>query len=190
MRRYPLWTVLALLLLAAVAPAPLGAAAPPAPRVPVFITSAGQSSDYVIVKQAVDALGLKSAAAPVAICCDIKSSRTVIIVFGADEKGMMAARLTARTEQRRVEDILGKMRACGLAIIGVYIGGPSESDPVTQRLLDASLNGVHYFIATRSASTDEYFAAAAQKHGFQLTLIDNVGQLQAAISSLFNAKAM
>ena len=107
-----------LIALTASAPALVRAKPAPAPRPPVFITTAGQSSDMAPVKQAVDALGLKSSAAPAAICCDIKSSGTVIIVFRADEDRMKAAWLTARTEQRRIEDILGKMRACGLAIIG------------------------------------------------------------------------
>lgn len=189
MRRCPVVTFLVMLILAGIMRTPLCAAAPPAPKAPVFVTSAGQGNDYVIVKQAVSALGLKYTAAPLAICCDIKSSRTVIIAFGADEDGMKKTGLTARTEQRRIEDILGKMRMCGLAIVGVYIGGPDGPDPVTQRLLDASLGGVHYFIATRGTGTDQYLAAASVKHGFQLTLIDHVSQLQAAIAGLFNSEA-
>jgi len=174
-----------LIALTASAPALVRAKPAPAPRPPVFITTAGQSSDMAPVKQAVDALGLKSSAAPAAICCDIKSSGTVIIVFRADEDRMKAAWLTARTEQRRIEDILGKMRACGLAIIGVYLGGQHELDPVTRRLLDAGMKGVHYFIAARGASTDDYFNAAAQRHGFELILMDGPSQLQSAIAGLF-----
>ena len=177
-----------LIALTASAPALVRAKPAPAPRPPVFITTAGQSSDMAPVKQAVDALGLKSSAAPAAICCDIKSSGTVIIVFRADEDRMKAAWLTARTEQRRIEDILGKMRACGLAIIGVYLGDQHELDPVTRRLLDAGMNGVHYFIAARGANTDDYFNAAAQKHGFQLILIDGPSQLQSAVAGLFTTE--
>jgi hypothetical protein len=190
MRRCRFRPFLAVMLVAVIASAPARAYATsaPAPNPPVFITTAGQSSDMALVKQAVDALGLKSNAAPTAICCDIKSSCTVIIVFRADEGGMKAAWLTARTEQRRVEDILGKMRASGLAIIGVYLGGRDEMDPITRRLLDAGMSGVHYLIAARGASTDEYFGAAAQKHGFQLILIDSPGRLQDAIAGLFTAE--
>ena len=101
---------------------------------------------------------------------------------------MKAAWLTARTEQRRIEDILGKMRACGLAIVGVYLGGQDEFDPITRRLLDASMNGVHYFIAIRGAGTDDYFSGAAQRHGFQLILIDGPSRLQDAIAGLFAAE--
>ena len=184
MRRYLPHPLLAVLLIAVIlyAPARARAASTPAPRPPVFITSAGQGDDMARVKQAVDALGLKNSAAPTAICCDIKSSGTVIIVFRADEDRMKAAWLTARTEQRRIEDILGKMRACGLAIIGVYLGDQRELDHITRRLLDASMNGVHYFIATRGAGTDDYFSGAAQKHGFQLILIDGRSGLQNAIA--------
>jgi len=178
------------MLIAVIAPAPARAdsRSAPVPRPPVFITTAGQSSDIALVRHAVEALGLRSNAASAAICCDIKSSRTVIIVFRADEDGMKAAWLTARTEQRRIEDILGKMRASGLAIIGVYLGDQHELDPVTRRLLDAGMNGVHYFIAARGASTDDYFSTAAQKHGFELILIDGPGQLQNAIAGLFTAE--
>ncbi len=190
MRRYLCHPLLAVLLIAVIlhAPARARAASTPIPRPPVFITTAGQSSDMAIVKQAVDALGLKSNAAPAAICCDIKSSGTVIIAFRADEGGMKAAWLTARTEQRRTEDILGKMRACGLAVIGVYLGDQRELDPVTRRLLDAGMNGVHHFVATRGPGTDDYFSAAAQKHGFQLILIDGPSGLQDAIAGLFAAE--
>ena len=181
---------LAVMLIAVIGSAPARAYTRPAPalRPPVFITTAGQSADMAFVRQAVDALGIKSSAAPTAICCDIKSSGTVIIVFRADEDGMKAAWLTARTEQRRIEDIIGKMRASGLAVIGVYLGGQHELDPVTRRLLDAGVNGVHYFIAARGANTDDYFNAAAQKHGFELILIDSLSQLQNAIAGLFTAE--
>jgi len=190
MRRYLPYPLLAVLLITVIlhAPARARAASAPAPRPPVFITSAGQGDDMARVKQAVDALGFKSSAAPTAICCDIKSSGTVIIVFRADEDRMKAAWLTARTEQRRIEDILGKMRACGLAVIGVYLGDQCELDPVTRRLLDAGMNGFHYFIAARGASTDDYFNAAAQKHGFQLILIDGPSGLQDAIACLLAAE--
>ncbi len=190
MRRDRFRPVLAVLLIAVIASAPARAhaASAPIPKPPVFITTAGQSSDMALVEQAVDALGLKNNAAPTAICCDIKSSGTVIVVFRADEDGMKAAWLTARTEQRRIEDILGKMRACGLAIIGIHLEGQNEPDPITWHLLDASMNGVHYFIAARGASTDEYFSAAAQKHGFRLILIDDPGQLRGAIASLFTTE--
>ena len=80
------------------------------------------------------------------------------------------------------------MRASGLAVIGVYLGGQHELDPVTRRLLDAGVNGVHYFIAARGANTDDYFNAAAQKHGFELILIDSLSQLQNAIAGLFTAE--
>ncbi len=187
MRRYPRHPLLTAMLIVAIlsAPARARAASAPIPRPPVFVTTAGQSGDMAIVKQAVNGLGLKNSAAPAAICCDIKSSGTVVIVFRADEDGMKAAWLTARTEQRRIEDILGKMRACGLAIIGVYLGGQHELDPVTRRLLDAGMKGVHYFIAARGASTDDYFNAAAQRHGFELILMDGPSQLQSAIAGLF-----
>ena len=190
MRRYLPYPLLAVLLITVIlhAPARARAASAPAPRPPVFITSAGQGDDMARVKQAVDALGLKNSAAPTAICCDIKSSGTVIIVFRADEDRMKAAWLTARTEQRRIEDILGKMRACGLAIIGVYLGDQRELDPITRRLLDAGIKGVHYFVATRGAGTDDYFNAAAQKHGFELIPIDGPGELETAIAGLFTAE--
>ena len=190
MRPYLFHPLVAVLLIAAtlLASAQAHAASVPIPKAPVFITTAGQSSDMALVKQAVDALGLKSSAAPTAICCDIKSSGTVVIVFRADEDGMKAARLTTRTEQRRIEDILGKMRACGLTIIGVYLEDQCELDPVTRRLLDAGIKGVHYFIATRGAGTDDYFNVAAQKHGFELILIDDLGELETAIAGLFAAE--
>lgn len=190
MRRHQVHPLFAVMLITAImlAPAHAHAAPAPTPRPPVFITSAGQSSDMAIACQAVDALGLKKSAAPTAICCDIKSSGTVIIVFRADEDGMKAAWLTARTEQRRIEDILGKMRASGLAIIGVYLGGQAELDPITRRLLDAGMSGVHHFIAVRGAGTDAYFGTAAQKYGFQLVFIDSQSQLQDAIAGLFAAK--
>lgn len=190
MRPYLFRPLLAVLLIAVTlsASAQAHAASVPIPRAPIFITTAGQSSDMALVRQAADALGLKSSAAPTAICCDIKSSGTVMIVFRADEDGMKAARLTARTEQRRIEDILGKMRACGLAIIGIYLGDQRELDPVTRRLLDAGVKGVHYFIATRGAGTDDYFSAAAQNNGFQLILIDKPSRLQDAMADLFAAE--
>ena len=190
MRRYLFHPFLAIAIIAATlsASARVHAASAPIPKAPIFITTAGQSGDMALAKQAVDALGLRSSAAPAAICCDIKSSSTVMIVFRADEDGMKAAWLTARTEQRRIEDILGKMRASGLAIIGIHLGGQAEMDPITRRLLDASMSGVHYFIATRGASTDDYFSAAAQKYGFRLILIDGPSRLQDAIAGLFAAQ--
>lgn len=157
-----------------------GAPSPMQPTSPAFITSVGQASQLSLVDYALRAVGISTIVHPTAICCDMRNSGCALLVFGADEEALRGAKLTERTERRRVDDIISRMAMCRIPRVGVHIGPRNE---MTDRFLEAHVKGLNFLIA--ESDPDGYFASLAAAAKVNLIIIESIDELPKAFLLVF-----
>ncbi|MEA4884466.1 MAG: DUF6305 family protein [Clostridia bacterium] len=173
------------LILAAVSIGPAAFAAAPAPKPPVYVTTAGRGDDFERVLAAAEAAGLKPTSSSGAICCDTLGFNSILVTFSSSPDALKAARTTERVETGRVMDLMAKAKARGVFLIGVYLGGSGGRDPFEERLLNTCWKWLTCFIATANSDSDGFIRDATGANNIPLVIIESAAELSDALRQAF-----
>ncbi|MBO2519974.1 MULTISPECIES: DUF6305 family protein [Limnochorda] len=177
----------ATLCLAALAGGGPSAAAAPAAK-PGIITSAGQSSDAVMVNVLANTqlkLGLDFD--PLVQAESLAGYRTLVVVVGASAKGLGAAGINEEQEMARVTALLEQAKAQDAFVLLMHVGGTARRGPSSNPLIEAVAAYADAMIVVRSGNEDGFFTQLAQEYGIPLTEVERIVDAREPLSRLFGA---
>lgn len=186
---HALFTGAALVFLAfallAFAPATPAAAAGTA-QLPALITSAGQSSDAVMVNVLVNKqMQLGFAYKQLAQTEDLKGIKTLLVVVGLSSKGLGDAGINEAQETERVKELLEKARAEHIEIILVHTGGSARRGAGSDRLIDVVAPQASTYLVVATGNKDGRFEKLAKAHGATLVVVERITDLKSPLLKLF-----
>ncbi len=154
-------------------------------RVPVAITSCGQSPDTFVVSAAAKQVGLPHLYDELVTTQRISGFKTLIIVMGGSSKGLGEAGLTVSKELARVSAILDRAKTEGITIIAVHIGGKARRGTLSEEFIDLVVAYADCIIATNEGNKDGKFTKEAQKRGIPLFLLKSSREINALLKEIF-----
>ncbi|WP_231699369.1 DUF6305 family protein [Limnochorda pilosa] len=184
-RRTCLWpAVLGLAVaLAGMAVAPAGAAG--ASR-PAIITSAGQSSDAVMVNVLANTqlkLGLEYD--PLVGADELAGYNTLVVVVGSSAKGLGAAGIDEAQELARVQAIMEQADASDMFVLLMHVGGTARRGPASNQLIEAVAAHADAMIVVKAGNDDGLFTELARQHGIPLTEVERIVDAREPLTGLF-----
>ena len=102
------------------------AQAAPEGKLPVAITSCGQSPDGFILKMLCDRIKLKVTYNSLLKVDELKDFKSLMVVMGGSAKGLGAAGIDEPQELQRVQSVLAKAKEQKTAVFGLHIGGEAR----------------------------------------------------------------
>ncbi len=133
-------------------------------RLPMLITSCGQSPGGVYVGVVCKALKYEADLVDVADVTTLadKQYRTLVVTTGTSLKGMGSAGVDVESEVQRCQALVKKAKAAGIKVIVAQIEGPSRRVDETDELSIKSMTPLADMLITRSdVNKDGYFTKAA-----------------------------
>jgi len=180
----------AVVVIAALVLTPVLAVAAPKPGKPALITSAGQSTDGLILKTVMtdkatgETIPFEKLAKPE----DLKGIRTLIVSVGLSSKGLGAAGINVDQEKARVRSILDAAKKNDIFVIMVHIGGTARRGAGSDEFATLVADYAHHIFVVRAGNDDGFFTRLAQKNKIPLTEVDDRIAMGPAIMKLLNTK--
>lgn len=177
--------VLALLLVLATA-----TMAAPKPSKPALITSAGQSTDGLILKTVLtnratgDTIPFEKLANP----GNLNGIRTLIVSVGLSTKGLGAAGVNADQEKARVKSLLDAAKKNDVFVILVHIGGTSRRGAGSDDLARMVGEYAHHIMVIKASNDDGFFTRMSQERKIPFTEVADRTALGPVITDLLSGK--
>ena len=157
-----------------------------AARRPGLITSAGQSSDAVIVNVLANSrLKLDLRFAQLARPADLNGVRTLLVVVGFSSKGLGEAGIKEEEEFARVQALLDKARSDGIEVILIHSGGAARRGANSDRLIDLVAPYASTMLVVEAGNRDGRFDRLAARYGAKLVQVPRVTDLAGPLAELF-----
>lgn len=157
----------------------------PIAKIPVVITSAGQSTDTYIIRDIANQLMIRSFFMPQAKAVDLKDVGTLVFVVGYSSLGTKLQDMNYDEEKLRIEELLEESEANGLKILTVALGGEYTHDAKTEELLRLVGAQTDYFIGIRESSNEIILTELAKNRDVPLTLVGEVKDISYPFASTF-----
>ena len=173
------------ILLAALWFAPAAMAGPPYAR-PALLTSAGQSSDIVVVKALLNTqLRMDFTVKPVAQPADLAGMKTLVLVVGASAKGLGAAGLDMNKEVARARALMAAAREQRIPMVVMHTGGESRRGKTSNDLIDLVVPEADYVVVVASGNKDKVFNALASKSKATVVEVEKLAGVGDAVKTAF-----
>jgi len=166
------------------------ALAAPKPGKPALITSAGQSTDGLILKTILtdkatgEAVPFEKLAEP----RDLEGIRTLIVSVGLSSKGLGAAGINVDQEKARVRTILDAAKKDGIFVILVHIGGTARRGTGSDEFATIVADYAHHILVVKASNDDGFFTKLAKGKNIPLTEVDDRIAIGAPIKDLLSAQ--
>jgi hypothetical protein len=166
-----------------------GAASAQAPegKLPVAITSSGQSPDGFILKMLCDRIKLKVAYNSLIKSDELKDFKSLMVVMGGSAKGLGAAGIDEPGELQRMQSVLAKAKEQKTAVFGLHIGGEARRGKLSAPFVEQVAPRCDYLIVTEDGNKDGYFTTLAKEKQIPLTVVKDTQELGALLKKTFGA---
>lgn len=155
------------------------------PSQPVFVTSAGQSADDMILKVMLDRqLGTTVARDPMAKAADLEGIKTLALVVGVSNKGLGSAGINFEQETARIQSLLDEAQKNDIYVILVHIGGPARRGASSDEVAKLVAPYAHSIIVGTESNQDKFFDNLAKEHNVDLNVVPARNDAAVAISEL------
>lgn len=153
---------------------------------PALLTSAGQSSDIVIVKALVNTqLKMDFVVKPVAQPAALAGIRSLVVVVGASAKGLGTAGLDMEKEIARTRALLQAARDKSIPILVLHTGGEGRRGKTSNDLIALAVPEADYVIVVAGGNKDKLFDSLAAKRKAPVVEVDKLAAAGAAVKALF-----
>ena len=154
-------------------------------RLPVMITSCGQSPDAFILKVMCDRIKVKVSYNALLNAEDLKGFKTLIVVMGGSAKGLGEAGIDEREELERIQGVLAKAKAEKMRIIGVHLGGEARRGPLSDGFIESVSPQCDFLIVREDGNKDGYFTKLSQEKKVSLSLFKSTSEMRDALKKAF-----
>ncbi len=169
-----------------------GVMAAPKSGKPALITSAGQSTDGLILRTILtdkktggDTVPFEKLAKPE----DLEGIRTLIVSVGLSTKGLGgAAGVNVDQEKARVRSLLDVAKKDGIFVMMVHIGGTARRGKGSDEFATLVADYAHHILVVKTGNDDGFFTRLAQAKKIPLTEVDDRIAIGAPIKDLLNTK--
>lgn len=157
----------------------------PIAKVPVVITSAGQSTDTYIVNDISNQLMIRSFFMPQADGADIEDMNTIVFSVGYSSLGIKYQGKSFEEEKTRIEKLISIAKDNGMTIITVVIGSEHSSNDKGEEILRLIGADTDYIIGLKGSDREEILVDLAEKGDIPLTLVSKVNDISEPFASAF-----
>jgi hypothetical protein len=178
---------LGLILLLAGFGATAASAQAPEGKLPVAITSSGQSPDGFILKMLCDRIKLKVTYNSLLKVDELKDFKSLMVVMGGSAKGLGAAGIDEPGELQRMQSVMAKAKEQKTAVFGLHIGGEARRGKLSAPFIDQVAPRCDYLIVTEDGNKDGYFTTLAKEKQIPLTVVKDTQELGALLKKTFGA---
>ncbi|MGI6146931.1 MAG: hypothetical protein GX183_04335 [Firmicutes bacterium] len=150
-------------------------AAAPAPGKPALITSAGQSTDGLILRTILTdrATGESVPFEKLATPENLQGVRTLIVAVGLSSKGLGAAGVNQDQERERVANLLDAAKANDVYVILVHIGGTARRGAGSDEFSSMVAEYAHQIFVVKAGNDDGFFNKLAEARGIPVTEVND-----------------
>ena len=166
------------------------ALAAPKPGSPALITSAGQSTDGLILKTILTnrATGETVPFEKLAKPENLTGVRTLIVSVGLSTKGLGAAGINADQEKARIRSLLDAAKKNDIYVVLVHIGGTSRRGAGSDDLARMVGEYAHHIMVIKASNDDGFFTRMSQEKKIPIAEVADRTALGPVITDLLNAK--
>ncbi|NMA62340.1 MAG: hypothetical protein GX956_10695 [Firmicutes bacterium] len=144
------------------------------PSQPIFVTSAGQSADDMILKVMLDRqLGTTVERNPLAQVADLEGVNTLALVVGVSNKGLGSAGINLDQEKARIKSLLEEAKKNDSYVILVHIGGPARRGASSDEVAKIVAPYAHSIIVGAESNQDKFFDNLAKENNVTLTVVES-----------------
>lgn len=183
-------TIVALAIVISLAVIPNGVVAAPTPGKPALITSAGQSTDGLILKQVLTDRATKETVPYIqmADAKDLSGIRTLIVAVGVSNKGLGAAGVDFDKEISRVRSVLNEAKKNDCYIILAHIGGTARRDSTSDQMSKLVASYAHKIVIVNDSNQDAFFTKLGAERRISVISVEGRTQVGPEIYKLLNGK--
>ncbi len=154
-------------------------------RLPMAITSCGQSADALTVSLLSKRMRLEHTFEPVLKPETLAKVRTLVIVVGGSLKGLGEAGTDEKRELARVGALLPKARRAGVAVIAVHVGGAARRGPVSDRFIELVIGQADFIIVTEAGNQDGLFTKVSRARSVPVVIVAQPAEVGRELKALF-----
>lgn len=179
---------LVFLLVAGWSEAPSSAQTAPEGKLPVVITSCGQSPDGFMVKILCDRTKLKVSYNAILKADGLKDFKSLMVVMGGSAKGLGEAGIDEPQELERVQSLLAEAAEQKTAIFGLHVGGEARRGKLSAKFVELVSPRSDYLIVTEDGNKDGYFTKLSKEKQIPLMVVKDTQELGELLKKIFGAK--
>lgn len=157
----------------------------PIAKVPVVITSAGQSTDTYIVNDISNQLMIRSFFMPQADGTDIEDMNTIVFAVGYSSLGIKYQGTSFEDEKTRIGNLINTAKDNDMTIITVVIGSEHSSNDKGEEILRFIGADTNYIIGVKGSGSEDILVDLAEKGDIPLTLVSKVNDISEPFASAF-----
>jgi hypothetical protein len=154
-------------------------------RLPMAITSCGQSPDAQTVSLLCTRMHLKHSLDIALTRERLRGIRTLVIVLGASAKGLDDARIDEKAEFTRVNGLLSAAKELGITVVAVHLGGESRRGPFSDKFIDLVVARAGYLIVTGEGNRDGLFTKVSKARAVPLVVVEQSDEVGRELKTLF-----
>jgi hypothetical protein len=128
----------------------------PEGKLPVAITSSGQSPDGFILKMLCDRIKLKVTYNSLIKVDELKDFKSLMVVMGGSAKGLGAAGIDEPGELQRMQSVMAKAKEQKTAVFGLHIGGEARRGQLSDTFIQAAVPSCHYVVVVAEGDKDGF----------------------------------
>jgi hypothetical protein len=152
---------------------------------PVLITSAGQSSDVLMIKILAQQAGVSFKYDKIASPTMLDSVKSVIIVSGGSSKGLGEASIDKEQELQRLKDIIARAKKDTLPIIGIHVGGKSRRGELSDYFNKPVAENADYLIVVKEGDYDSFFSKIADQRKIGISLPEKINDIRGILQEIY-----
>ena len=157
----------------------------PIAKVPVVITSAGQSTDTYSINDISNQLMIRSFFMPQAEAEGIEDMNSIVFAVGYSSLGLKLQGISYEDEKARIEKLINMAKDNKLTIITVVLGGEQPIDVRNEEIISLVGAKSDYIIGLKGSSNEELLADLAENGNIPLTLVRKVKDISVPFASAF-----
>jgi hypothetical protein len=154
-------------------------------KVPILITSAGQSADVTLAGSLCKKANLEAKALPSAVPADLKGVNTLLIVPGFSSKGLGAAGTSKEDEMQRVRTLIAAARSAKIPILVIHIGGMARRGTQSDDFNRTAVEAARHLIVVKQGNEDGFFTALAAEHHIRIEVVDKIAAVLPPLTAAF-----
>jgi hypothetical protein len=168
--------------------APSFAQTVPEGKLPVVITSCGQSPDAFMVKILCGRAKLKVSYDALLKADTLKDFKSLMVVMGGSAKGLGEAGIDEKEELERVKNVLARAKEQKTQIFGLHVGGEARRGPLSAKFVELASPRSDYLIVTEDGNKDGYFTKLSKDKKIPLMVVKDTKELGELLKKIFGAK--
>lgn len=157
----------------------------PIAKVPVVITSAGQSTDTYIINDIANQLMIRSYFMPQADDEDLEDINTIVFVVGYSSLSTKLQGISYEDEKIRIGKLLDRAEKFELKVITVVLGCEQPTDERNEEILKLIGDKADYIIGLKRSSNEKLIVELAEESNIPLTLVSDVNDISQPFVSAF-----